>query len=538
MEPLIACIMLGMISGLILPKWSARPFEKPRTTLLVVGTVALLGAMAYRGLQVHLDPFICVTVLVMFAYWALVSGTSIRPKISWQHMVKFTAAVVFGLFLITPEWRPALVQISLAMAVLHSVVAIMQSVFKKVPFEGLCRFKPFYACGLLTRSPNILGPYLVPHFFLAAWLASISSSLWLLSWIPMGWALWQTKCRAALLGTAAGAVFLGVVVEPFWTGLLLGTGALAIMVDGKRRRFLIGRVDTISDRMRYWRVAMAGMEEMPFVGYGFDVIKVRVPFLQRKLNEETGGKFLEGYVDPKPQKMHNDLLQTLMDTGPIGAALVFGLVAMAVASGLINHQWFHTAALVGLLVNGLFFHTFYFVPINMLFWYLVGALLQTPAPLFVLEPTVFFWMALGTFAYLSWRYTIREQWNDYLRWVAVTSTEADRRDEYLMKAMKLHPASSRVAVWAANVWQSEGRYFEVVQVLTRAIYSYDGIATLWYLWAHLSLAYIYAGAPAMAHQAAEESLRFYPGFPLAQQRKEMAENVLNRMKAEMQQEAA
>jgi hypothetical protein len=539
MGPLMACVLAGVVMVLILPMWSARPYEKPRTTLFAVGVLVIFGIMAHRGLDIRIPRFTFTMVVLMIAYWALVSGLSSRPKISWQHMIKFTATVIFGLFIMAPEWRPAFVQIAVSMAVLHSIIAILQSTFKVVPFKALSTFKPNYACGLLSRSPNILGHYLVPHLFLVAWLASTGSPLWLLTLPPMGWALWLSKCRGALLGTVGGAIFLGtVLMDAAWVVGGIGIVCVALLLDGKTRRFLFSRSATVSDRFRYWGVAMAGIEQMPLVGYGFDVIKTRVPFLQREINEKTDGRFLAGYHHPEPQKMHNDLIQSLLDTGPLGTAMVVSLVALAVTVGLMTGQVFLTTALISMIVCGLVFHVSYFLPINIVFWFLIGALLQTPEVAFALDPNLFFWISFAGLGYLAWRFIILEQRNDYIRWQLVNALDAGDQNRLIMKAMALHPASSRLAVWAAKVWHPQGRYFEIIQVLTRAIYSYDGITTLWFLWAHLSIAYLFAGAPGMAFEAAEEALRFNPEFELAKQRKEMAKSILDRMRAERGENAA
>lgn len=529
MESLVACILVaGIASVFILPSGSIRAFEKPRQCLVVLSVLILLFSALLRGLPVYHDHFILSLVFLMIAYWAFVSALSIRSKISFQHMVRFSGTVLFAFLLVPPEWRPLFVQISVSMAVVHSVVAIMQSKFKVMLFEKISTFKPNYACGLISRNPSMLATYLVPHFFMALWLGTASSPLWLMTLAPITWATWETKCRGSILAVLAGFLFLAMVQVGVFAALLpFGLLGLALAIDKKRRAFLVNRIETLTDRLKYLRVAMAGMAEMPIVGYGFDVIKTRVPQLQRQLNQETDGAFLADYHDPVPQKMHNDLVQTILDTGPVGAALVFGLSAMAVFTGLIYQQFFLAAALVALLVNGLFFHPFYFLPTNVVFWFLVSALLSPIAnvQMFVYEPNVYTWVAYGAFAYLAYRYVILEQWNDYQRWAYYENPN----EETFSRALAMHPASSRMAVWACNLWQGEKRWFEIIYVLTRAINQYDGLVTYWVLWSNLSLAYLAAGAPNMAHAAAKEALSYKPDDKIAQYRLDMAASIIDNM---------
>jgi O-antigen ligase len=531
MISLFSYITIAILGVLVMPKYSSRPYTAPRQTFVVIAGYFLLGVWLFISRQIYINSQVFNLILIMIGWWLLCSALSSRPQIAINEFLKFSFSVCLGLFLVSPEFSLTGLMILVVTAAINATIAILQNVFKFEPFKQIARFKPFYANGLIARTPNALGLYLVPHIFLGAHLARTQSELWSLLVALMLYALWLTKCRASMIALIGAVFFYSVRVSPRFPMAVLILGLLIFLIDKRRRRWMLNRLSSLKDRINYLRIAWLQIKRTPFMGLGFHVMKTRVPYLQRELNEKTNGKFLDpkNYEHPVPQRVHNDYVQTLLDTGAVGLSLLITIIGIAIWKGLSFGNGLailQVTALIGLLVNGLFFHTFYTLPANVVFWYLIGSLLREPVP-WSFDPSIYYWLLYAVIGILIWKHTLRLQAWDFMKYKYASAEIAD--EKYLKKALELNPNSSTVINWAARYYNVKQEFDKTAMLLTNAIHNYDGQQTLWSLWANLGATYFLAGSTVLSLKASEESLNFLPYFKPAQIHLEIAKKELKKM---------
>ena len=519
MLSLTGYIIIGVLAMLVMPKYSAMPYDQTRITFLTVAGYLLLGWWLYDVREIHFSGSVLGLILVMAGWWFFTSVLSNRPDITFRRFLFFTMSLFLGAFVLTSAYEIPGLMILVTAALINSAIAIGQNIFKWEPFWKISWFKRYYPNGLIHRSPNFLGAYLVPHIFFGCYLAKAHSEMWGLGVALMLYVLWLTKCRAALISAICGLGVYGFFIYPLFTaGCFLALGLLLIF-DKTRTKYMIHRALTAKDRLNYWKLGFLQYDRSPIWGIGFDVMKTKVPYLQRELNEKTKGKFLdpENYEDPKPRKMHNDYLQMILDTGFVGFFLFLSIITASIYVGATSGTdltLYKTLALCAILINGLFFHTLYVITLNPITWYLICSILKSQSATMTFEMNPYLWMDYRWVGLMIALYTVRHQIYDYFSYKYLGTEIAD--EKLLLKCLRLNPNSSRMLNQACRYYNAKLRFDKSVNCLHQAIQHYDGDRTIWSIWTNLGSTYFFAGSLVLSLKAHKEALSLMPRFQPAQ----------------------
>lgn len=230
---------------------------------------------------------------------------------------------------------------------------------------------------------NYVGVYLI--FIIFAYLSIITyipryyKLLFLPSFALALLIMVQARARASWVGAVVGLtvwayltlkrkVFVLVVL----CAVLTGSFTWSLMPERWRN------ADTLGYRLKYWAAAIELWKDSPLIGIGFDGYRIQVYEAQARINDRQK-TFFNGYVDPKPRRVHNEYLQALVDGGIIYASVYFGFFAWVLiksfkagkASPLIRGVW---CCQIAVLVTAFFFFSFRLVDTAMLFHINLGIL--------------------------------------------------------------------------------------------------------------------------------------------------------------------
>ena len=512
--------LLFNVALLILPVGSYKPFETPRNTLLVTGALALLASWWLTGSRVLVAPAAFLAALVYLA-WVLgcaLQAERIEPAL--EKWLMLCAAVFVGVFVLPGGDRGSLYFWMVLAAALNALVFIGQRIFGYAVVKNL---KGRNNAGLIGNT-NILGAYLLPHFFLGAYLVfsepfGFSTIAPVLSVLLIAIALDMTRCRASMLGLFVGLLATAepiaalLIVWPwarlfssFLTAARHAICAPAVPDKKKAGTFLAAAAATsLRARLSYFMAALKLIAARPFFGLGADNFKIRAAALM-------AGKNGPGVT---PTYVHNDFLQLALDAG-IPALLLLGWILVAVLSGGFaaagSGALLPVAALCALLVNGLFFHTQQFSVCQATFWALAGSLL----PLFpesALAGTLDAHLVLGIFLLpaaggLVYRYTIRRQLLDYQLFKFKAS--GDKNKAALARILHLSPRGTVANTQAVKYY---GRRMQLPPALVhawRAAEHYDGDLLHWEVLRNLGNMALASGAIYLAEWAFVKALSLYP----------------------------
>jgi O-antigen ligase len=266
----------------------------------------------------------------------------------------------------------------------------------------------------IVRPPSTLGyvsyfaTYLLSVIFAAAGLVLLEKSRWwrlagMAAGILGAVALVLTGTRAALLGLAAGALFLGFWRRPRMGGRVLAAGAIAVlgltsfyfspfgqMLRSRVRWFVEDPMG--GARLLLWRDSLRLCASHWLAGFGPETFSIHFPRYQSAALARTYPNFFQ-------ESPHNIFIDALAGQGLPGLAILIGLTVLGfysiraaqnrtVASSL-------GAALVALLISQEF--TSFMLP-TALFFYLTVALLvaQAWSPEYESQlPGSIFWKACG-----------------------------------------------------------------------------------------------------------------------------------------------
>jgi len=583
MLSIISMVILAFACVFVLPGYSIRPYRTPRNTLLAVAGYLLMGYWLFfgpsvasstssglwrAGRTIYFEPEILTLSLALFGWWFLCSLMSPRKDIALRNFVKFTMVACFGLFLVTGTDSAAALTgyggqeqgvgliLLVSAALINSIYAIVQHTFKWEPLKGLpTLMTPFQPRGLVGN-PNMLASYLVPHVFFVLYLIHAQSLIWTVALAPVLYALWLTECRGAFFGLVCGLIIYGDAVSeiPF---LLIGCGGVVfyLIKGGKSGRRALDK-NSINERWNYWTVAVEQVIRTPLFGLGFDVLKSRVPFLQRDIDMRTGGKFLkqENYQNPWPQKAHNDYLQHITDNGIPGLMLLLCFIVVALFMGIESQDTLalmQGSALVALLANGIFFHTFHVTNVNIVFWYLIGSLTRqidggqvgyylagSPAVSVAGLPAVCL-AGYIIFGYFVYKYSVRHLITDF----SLDRYMRSKDYRYLDRALRCNGGGTRVNALVTVHHLNKNDLPMAYKHAARCAVFCDGDLRLWDMWLNLGTVLFRSGSLLLAKSCYEAALTFWPEHREAKAGIERIEGIEEqvegiRLKAEGEKKAA
>lgn len=518
MIELAAYGLIAFMGIFIMPRWSVQGYDTPRQTLVTVAGFGILawailaGPSALYGRMLVLWP--------MLAAWILATALSDRADLSIETGLSFVFCMVAGLTAAgDPGSRAGLAMIAGA-GTLTALYAILQKHFHVNLFPKLEWDNPHGACGF-TRNTNFTGPWLALTTVFTAKLgfdlAGIERGLILLIAGVQVYAILIGRCRTAYLGLGAAITYLGFTA-PIGIWAHLGPSLWFAFMVASIDRLKTLDLQSLKERRAYFKIFREAFKSRPWTGYGFNVLKTQVPYIQRDINKATGGEFLKpaNYANPVVRKVHNDLLQHILDVGFIGA----GVTLAVLYRGISRPEPFSMAVLIAFAIMGLTFHQSYWLPTQCLFWFAWGSMTGPVGPETV--PTAPALFGLGLIGILIARTTIMAQVFDFVAWTWANDPKQPTRA--LEAAVNARP-NSLFLFHLGNQFAKEGRSPAAIEALNRAIERYDGEGRMWVICAGLGEAYLLAGSLVLSRHYHELALSFYPEWTYSRRRLEWLDHV-------------
>ncbi len=494
----LAVLMLGVPDGRI-----RYPFETFRKVWVCLGGLALLALFGVA------DPVFPVSFETAAALAAcagvclLATAAADRPEIAAWQALPWVVAAALGLLVFARVPAVTLFRVLMACGLVHAGVVLVENVLRIRVLRHVPWHKKFGPRGLIGN-PGGSGAYLLPHLFLAPWLALNDTPWWWLALVPLLAAFYRTRCRSALVGAVLGGWFIWVLHEPLAL-LLVFAGGLLVLFNPH----------TLKERKAYWTVAWRQIKRTPVLGCGPNHWKMHVPDLQAEIDQERGGEFLkkENYQDPWPRHAHSVPLQLLLDVGLVGFLaggwLLFRALHGVPADGLL------LGALVAMAAAGMLWHAHAYVPVNVVFWAILGQLTAT-APGTAVSPWVLsaFLAAAGILSaryVFPWILWARAEWQ---------ATDARAREDLeaekkcLSRALRTFPKSTlsnlEAALWAHRMKNRALAYVHAAM----CFYHYDGDVPKWTVYVNLGNTLRDNGALHLADSAYNEAHKRFPRWRL------------------------
>jgi hypothetical protein len=521
MISLLAYISIAFMGLLVMPKWSNFPYTLPRQVFVTVAPFLLFGLWMFIDQRLALNPML---VLPMVAFWFFRSVASKRPEISFETMLPFTGCLALGAYLAGPEYRTTGIIIIACVGTANAVYAIVQKLLK----INLLKFiehgwNPYGACGF-TRNAGVLGPYLVATFFFTMSLVEISPNFVFLAGLQV-FAIYLTDNRTSLVSLGAGCLYLGLATHSDIVLEVIGVVSVALIafVAFRFKRFTApDRIQSAKERLNFLKIFWFAFSKNPLLGLGFNVVKIHIPYVQRELNRASNGKFMDpkNYNAPVVRKVHNDLLQHLLDVGLVGTVITLATIY----TGITDQNSFAMAVVISFIVGGIFFHNSYWLPTQCLFWLAFGILAQGAYVQYAVPVwAVGCWLAVG---YLVYYYVAKEMVFDLYEFSILHGSGFTERK--IKTALALQPHSSIFLFAVATEYAFKNKDYEsTVTFFRRAIEHYDGETTMWSLFSNLANAYFYAGSPILCKMYHELALSFYPYSKVAKDGLKFVESILD-----------
>jgi O-antigen ligase len=372
----------------------------PKLIALVIGTaIALPLSVAWPAPPGRAPRWLYVAIGVQALSLAISTVFSRRPELSlagsnWRSLGLFSQYVLLLFTLLVFTWiagRPArlvlLLRAIAAAGILASVYGILQY-FGWDPWQPVKAYEAGEGIFTIVRPPGTMGHadyfanYLLAVAFLGWALAindrGVGRALGVCAVALAGVAMVLNGTRAALVGAAAGALFLLIRLRPrvSWRALAVGAAvamAAAAFYVSPAGGHLRGRVHWIGEdvrggaRLLLWRDSLRYAAHYWILGSGPETYPALFPQFQSE-------DLARAYPDFYYESPHNLFLDALVAQGPLGAVVLAGWIALGLWAGHSKSGYppYLTAALVAGVV-GHFFTVF--ILATALYFYLIVAML-------------------------------------------------------------------------------------------------------------------------------------------------------------------
>lgn len=324
----------------VLPRISIR-FAAPGSFALAVSFPIVLGLYSFYGSGLHISSSIGVLIAGIIFTLTISTILSIRPEMAIKHLIIYSAAVFIGM---------AFANYDIWLIIIYS--AIIHSVFICVPLKR-------EGNGLLGCS-NFSGAFLAPCIFIAFYIDQNAVAL-LLTFV-----LFRTRCRGAILGVIISSFFIN---QTILIALLIILGSLVSINRSKLHGTLPHK--TLMCRYNRWKVVLFKFITLKrfFFGVGGDV--GRLIFMK-----ETAKNY------SRARRLHSDIIQGVFDGGIFYVILYLwiGIYSITIAPPAL------AAALLSLMIAGLFVDTQLVHFTSVLFWLLIGQINYSATPFVTLTP--------------------------------------------------------------------------------------------------------------------------------------------------------
>lgn len=505
-----AYALIASMGLFVMPKWSFMPYDVPRQTFVTLGAFALL-AFAMAAEPALIAGFAAMLAPVL-ACWILACFFSPRPGMSAERAILNFSCIVAGLLASREPWSFTGLALIAGAGTIAALYGILQWHFKILfmkQIESVVNMDE--ACGF-TRNVNFTGPWLVLTMLFTLKLlldvGPIAGALLGACFAIQAYAIWCSKCRTAFLGLAAAFVYFGFMNLPgpmLYLGVVLFGIAILVGIRGKKERLF--RMNSMKDRKAFLRIFWEAIKRRPAWGYGFNVVRTRVPQITREINERSGGKFLSpnNYETPVVRKAHNDVMQYACDAGLIGLAITIGTL-----TGVPNSlNVFSLGIVLVFLVMGLTFHQMYWLPTQCLFWLAWGSMVEPWHPFGDLSgvgSVYFFFMIFLALAIIQT--VIRTQIADVFHWLGNWAKDKNRQ-KWFAKSVAASPGSIAL-LQGANELARLKQPKESAEWLHRLLDRYDGDTRMWIAVSCLAELYLATGSLRLSRIYHEEALAYWP----------------------------
>jgi hypothetical protein len=505
------CTLMAIVPLFCLHKYGRNSGEIPPNALYAVVGLAILAYWMFNA-QLYINMQAAQLIVVMMAWWL---ACSVISK-STDNALRYFSLYVLGMLplLIEPDsmvWGAAIVCFGAVINCLCGWMQVLNQAYPSiriplVPFVYNWRAiengwdvkrHTWGLVGYLGNS-NFMGSYLVPCFFLSMWLAREIGIVWFYVAVFILLSTLATKCRGAILSIVMGVAYFFAGLIPCFVAAVV----LAVVCGLNFESLGNGR-----ERLNYWRVAIKQILKTPLFGLGFDVFKTEVPFLQRDIHEKDQNFLTDkNYLHPYPRMCHNSYLQLALDTGLPGLVLLAAVVSTAIAVPDNQSSKLLLSALVSMLVNGMLFHTWHILSINLLFWFLVGMLSVGNAATAIVFPPYMIAAILIVFSALIYKYNVLYLIYDLLLAYYYRNNDCNM----LHRAYNLNSSGTLVNTVFAELFIRSGDILSAFVCAMKALARFDGEVQFWELWNNMGKFFSLFGQPHMAHICFNESLCYKP----------------------------
>jgi len=473
---------------------------KNQLLILLMGATSVLllyTGFPYGGPSIWLLLF--VTYLTLTCAWSDLPENAIADVPRW-----WAVFILYSLTRTISTYHQDLILYAIFFpALVVGAYAVIQKIFKVDPldrfYQKLLREDKFHKKERFDSwigNPNYLGAYLIIPFFVGLHL-SVVSTYWCL--IPTGFILLcigLTHCRAAQLGCVVGFIYL--------LPLTALSGAVLLFLVVTISPWRSGLKAAWYGRRHYYTIGWFLFKKHPIFGFGPRVFRRKVFKAQAELRPE---KYEMG------KRMHQEHLETLVEGGLIGFSLwcifFYSLLKGATYEPLLF------GALVGVLVDGLFFYPFRSAASGLSFWALAGTLsgsfqtLSLSLPAWVLISTLILW--------LTYYHSIRRFIANYWYFRSLITKDREEAIDNINHALTKYPRCNSFLIHAAELFlpinpQVSSAYFQ------RGIEHNDGERIEYIWWVRFGEILCAAGDLGKAMAAFQTALHLNPTWEITKQR--------------------
>lgn len=513
LNELVPYIILAVYNVLMLGPLCIDTYRTPRDLFIGLSSVGLLVYGGLWGASFNISVGMLGILAALMVWWMLCALQSPRPRQAITNTIPLVSMVVVCLHL---TYSLGGFMFLVASAVVSGVYGVAQTRGHDLFWGGS---RPTQCLGTMGN-PILHGGFLMIGVFMAALLSAQHHLAWLVVVAFLVGCIWLTKSRGVFLGCLAGTFVLAIKAQSWlaWTVLafVLIVGTIAL----RTYRPELFQLLTAQERRNHWKVAFAQILSKPFFGLGADMFGVRVPFVQRDLNNRTNGRFLlrENYDSPWPIRTHNELLQWAVEWGVVGA---LGMVVVIEQAVLGVPNVYVLAGLVAMLVSGLTFHFHVMHPTNGMFWALLVLSLSSPAGAYVPSPS-----GLLGFAMLMFLLVLRFTFNEFCFQVSYSSFMRHlRKKAPPIHPLRWNPDSTSARIEACLFWARQGKPWQVLVHGSHALAHYDGTQKIWEIWNIIGVAFMMTKQFEAAETCFARALTFLPSFVSARQNLENLKNI-------------
>lgn len=367
---MISAYLYVFLVAAVLPFFWWQQVQEGRNYVLILLTGAFLSCWTLFGkLPFQYD----MTTMVVAAFSLWMAGTMFWTESRnnwWELLTWLSCMTVF------------LVSRTIPAAHLLPMLFATGVIFASVTLYDIIRAKkehPYFILG----NPNHFGAFMLVYIFLGLWLI-VNASLWYIApTLVIAAALGLGKSRGALLAFFIAA-YVVLCMSVSWVIYAMPVALLGCLLAMKVR---IGRkvLESTNRRLILYIGTLLLIVKKPFAGYGLRMFRQEYPNIipllsQRRIVKKILAK--TGTIDGtttesvKSHRVHNDHLETIMETGVIG----YGLFLLIFATLNWTANPILAGVVVAFAINGLFFFPLREVHTAVPFWAATGAMATSPSP--------------------------------------------------------------------------------------------------------------------------------------------------------------